>query len=323
MTPFLFCILGLFLGGLIIYLILSPKAQKAQQYNSDIEKLNNDLLTKKQDLENNIRELQIGVTSLQTRKKEIELSIFSLEQQATQSGEVFLKQQLQLAKEKLDNTIRVLEEAYQDAEEEYKEEYLETLKNYSKEFLDLEESNQKKLLELQVQVAEYQAKATAAAEAAKREEEKRLNIDFYRCTLSPIDIEEIKTIRSISHLLRNTEPINKVIWKVYYEKPYQALVGRVIGSGIHCGIYKITNIENQKCYVGQAVDLAERWRQHIKRGIGAEPATRNKLYPAMQEIGVENFTFEVIEECERSLLDEREDYWQDFYKAKEFGYSIK
>lgn len=88
------------------------------------------------------------MTSLQTRKKEIELSISSLEQQATQSGEVFLKQQLQLAKEKLDNTTRILEKTYQDAEEEYKKEYLETLKNYSKEFLDLEESNQKKLLEL-------------------------------------------------------------------------------------------------------------------------------------------------------------------------------
>ena len=88
------------------------------------------------------------MTSLQTRKKEIELSISSLEQQATQSGEVFLKQQLQLAKEKLDNTTRILEKAYQDAEEEYKKEYLETLKNYSKEFLDFEESNQKKLLEL-------------------------------------------------------------------------------------------------------------------------------------------------------------------------------
>lgn len=71
-----------------------------------------------------------------------------MEQQATQSGEVFLKQQLQLAKEKLDNTTRILEKAYQDAEEEYKEEYLETLKNYSKEFLNLAESNQKKLLEL-------------------------------------------------------------------------------------------------------------------------------------------------------------------------------
>lgn len=39
--------------------------------------------------------------------------------------------------------------------------------------------------------------------------------------------------------------------------------------------------------------------------------------------GVENFTFEVVEECERSLLNEREDYWQDVFKAKEFGYSIK
>ena len=44
----------------------------------------------------------------------------------------------------------------------------------------------------------------------------------------------------------------------------------------------------------------------------------------MAKFGVENFTFQVIEEItDRNLLDEREDYWQDFYKAKEFGYSIK
>ena len=77
------------------------------------------------------------------------------------------------------------------------------------------------------------------------------------------------------------------------------------------------------CYVGQAANLAERWKQHIKRGLDADPITKNKLYPAMKAIGVENFSFEVIEECERSKLDEREDYWQDFFKAKEFGYSIK
>lgn len=70
-------------------------------------------------------------------------------------------------------------------------------------------------------------------------------------------------------------------------------------------------------------NIAERWRQHIKRGVGAEAPTRNKLYPAMLAIGVENFTFEVIEECERSKLDEREDYWQNYFHAKDFGYSIK
>jgi hypothetical protein len=43
----------------------------------------------------------------------------------------------------------------------------------------------------------------------------------------------------------------------------------------------------------------------------------------MRASGPENFSFEVIEECDRSVLDEREDYWQLYFKAKEFGYSIK
>jgi group I intron endonuclease len=77
------------------------------------------------------------------------------------------------------------------------------------------------------------------------------------------------------------------------------------------------------CYVGQAVDIADRWKTHIKRGCGAESGGRNKLYPVMYEIGPENFTFEIIEDCDRSQLNEREDYWQDYFKAKEFGYSIK
>ena len=43
----------------------------------------------------------------------------------------------------------------------------------------------------------------------------------------------------------------------------------------------------------------------------------------MLSIGVENFTFEVLEECDRERLDAQEDYWQDFFHAKDFGYSIK
>lgn len=63
------------------------------------------------------------------------------------------------------------------------------------------------------------------------------------------------------------------------------------------------------CYVGQAANIADRWKTHIKRGLGAEPLVNNKLYPAMIKYGVENFTFEIIEECERNKLNEREDYW--------------
>lgn len=39
--------------------------------------------------------------------------------------------------------------------------------------------------------------------------------------------------------------------------------------------------------------------------------------------GVENFMFEIIEECGAAKLNEREQYWQQFYSAKSFGYSIK
>ena len=120
-------------------------------------------------------------------------------------------------------------------------------------------------------------------------------------------MEEIKKLKSIIPYLRDSEPLNKVIWKVYYEKPYTDLVGRVVGSKVKTGIYKITNQENQMCYVGQAVNIADRWKQHIKRGLGAETPTKNKLYPAMAEFGVENFTFEIIEECDKAKLNDRED----------------
>ena len=39
--------------------------------------------------------------------------------------------------------------------------------------------------------------------------------------------------------------------------------------------------------------------------------------------GAENFTFELLEECPARQLNKREDYWQEVYHARDFGYSIK
>jgi len=136
------------------------------------------------------------------------------------------------------------------------------------------------------------------------------------------DLAEIAKLKSILPFIHNKEVFNKFIYKCYYEKPTTDLIGRVVGEKTS-GIYKITNIENGMCYVGQCVRFSDRWRQHIKRGLGAETVTRNKLYPAMQSIGVEKFRFEIIEECPINQLNERETYWQEFFGAKEFGYSIK
>ena len=83
-----------------------------------------------------------------------------------------------------------------------------------------------------------------ATEAAKREEEKRQESNFYRLILSEADLREVAQLREVLPLLRDKEALNKVIWKVYYEKPYTDMIGRILGQTTKTGIYKITNMEN-------------------------------------------------------------------------------
>ena len=199
---------------------------------------------------------------------------------------------------------------------------LEAAKDFTEEFKTENSTKIAAAKELTARLDQLRQNEAVAVKLAQDKMSEN-HTDFHRLLLEDAELSDIKHLRSIEGMLHNPEPLNKVIWKVYYEKPYTDLIGRVIGGKAKTGIYKITNIENKMCYVGQAANVADRWRQHIKRGLGAEAPTKNKLYPAMQSFGVENFTFELVEECPREKLDEREDYWQDYFNAKEFGYSIK
>ena len=329
----IFCILSLILGGSIIYYILRPKIRQTEEYNLEIEKQNNNLKEENKTLIESQKDLTTKICSLNVAQNQLIKDINYLEdkkkilddnyQQASLNAEMYCQKANELASEKFAQSAEQMAQRYQQAEDNYQQEYLKAIEESTKEYTNLIIQKQEELNKISQELVEAKAKQNAIVEANKRAEEVKQKEQFYKLNLSEIDIEEIKKLRSIIPYLRSAEPINKVIWKVYYEKSYTDLIGRVIGQGIHTGIYKITNIENQKCYIGQAVNIADRWKQHIKRGVGAEAPTRNKLYPAMYELGPEQFTFEILEECDKSLLDSREDYWQEFYQAKEFGYSIK
>lgn len=270
------------------------------------------------------------ITQLQKQATEVNNHISELRRQAKESADSAYQDGMELASANIQMATQKMVDEYKSAEADASKEYLTVLENLQEEIFGQIKNSQDQLAKCQedyeeklVELADLKARVNAAVEQAKRQAEMEQSQDFYRLQLSQLDIEEIAKIRSIIPYLRNAEPVNKVIWKVYYEKPYTDLVGRVIGSGVHTGIYKITNIRNQMCYVGQSVDLSSRFKQHIKRGLGAEAPTKNKLYPAMQEFGPENFIFEILEECSKAQLDEREKFWGQFYKADEFGYSIK
>lgn len=83
------------------------------------------------------------------------------------------------------------------------------------------------------------------------------------------------------------------------------------------GIYKITNTINNKSYIGQSIHIEQRWQEHLYKSSGC-----SLLKYALHKYGVENFTFEVIEECSQDNLNKREQYWISFYNTFEEGYNL-
>ena len=74
------------------------------------------------------------------------------------------------------------------------------------------------------------------------------------------------------------------------------------------GIYKITNILTGDFYIGSSKDIKIRWSAHKSPSSWAR-FPNSKLYKDMAQYGLNNFTFEVIEETDN--FKEREQYWID------------
>ena len=81
------------------------------------------------------------------------------------------------------------------------------------------------------------------------------------------------------------------------------------------GIYKITYLKDGRCYIGQSVNLENRIKQH-KRCEG-----QSHIHNAIKKYGIENFSFEIIEECSLKALDEREQYWIKYYNSFYEGFN--
>lgn len=74
------------------------------------------------------------------------------------------------------------------------------------------------------------------------------------------------------------------------------------------GIYKITNSINNKCYIGQSRNIEKRWSDHKYSNLDYS------LYRAFRKYGIQNFTFEIIEECPIDDLNPKEAYWIRYYR---------
>lgn len=88
------------------------------------------------------------------------------------------------------------------------------------------------------------------------------------------------------------------------------------------GIYKITNTINEKSYIGQSTDIYRRWRTEIADSNNVNSDSYN--YPLMRSFrkyGIDNFKFEVVEECDIEELNQKEIYWINYFDTFFHGYN--
>lgn len=89
------------------------------------------------------------------------------------------------------------------------------------------------------------------------------------------------------------------------------------------GIYKIENKINHKVYIGQSINITDRWRNHRSAYKDtSDKAYETHLYRSMRKYGIENFDFSIVEECLPSELNERERYWVSYYDSFFNGYNL-
>ena len=91
------------------------------------------------------------------------------------------------------------------------------------------------------------------------------------------------------------------------------------------GIYQVKNKLNGKIYIGQSVNIKNRWNAHRNKPFNKNSNQYNSyFYRAIREDGLENFEFSILEECSKDLLDEKEKEWISKTKSNDnnFGYNM-
>ena len=304
MEIFIICLVVfslIFLSGIIIYLVY--------QHNQQCDKINSlqEELKKKQELDASEKQkLQDSILDLATELDDLgnEYAILANQKKEAETE----------AKKALD---------YKRTAEDAAHFYMETLDN---EYAKKESDFDKYILNLQVQkkqaesdLNKIRASLAAGVEAQLREEEKKKKLDFYKITLSENELNDINLLFNLRSNFRNVTVLNKLIWSEYLQKKVSEMSTRIVGKTDKTGIYKITNLKTQQCYIGQSVSIGEGFKQHCKCGCGIGASASNKLYTSMEQDGIWNFTFEILEECPRDQLNEKEKLWIELYQSNIYG----
>ena len=318
-------ILTILFAILAIYAFISR-----QKVNTKVQAENAVLLEKNQTLSN---QCDFLCTKIDHYSEEINQINEQLKEQiasasAWKEQEIESKKAVQLSQEelqRLQTTAETTAAVQKELANQAFVSYCETLEHaYAQEDVkyQLKIDDLKKNLECEQQkLNEMSATRAAAHQALLKEQEVKENKDNYRLLPSSTDLDDIKELEKVRRILHKPRVLSMLIWQTYWQPLAKMRFPQILQDKTKMGVYKITNTKTDECYIGQSVDVYKRWSEHCKCGLGIDTLPGNKLYKAIQDYGLENFTFELITECSKEELDSKEKYFIELYQAKEYGYN--
>ena len=347
----LFLIIGVFVGAIVVYFIMRGRQEKVKQINrAQLEAFDKEVQEKKivtqrlidsydESLERakqeNDKALERARRYNQEQLKQIQSDYYSKVQDYTNQAE---EQKSFLNKDiaELQARIVTLEKDYDHKIADFDRQWRALMKERREAMDKLEKENledfldQKTTLECQFQIDKSKLQSeidnlsalrASLIEAQIREQKLKDEQDFYRIHLSIDAQEDIDKLLRFAKECHSQQPLRKLIWSEYFLKPFGEMAGRILGKDKISGIYKITNLKDNKIYIGQSTDIKTRWSNHIKAALKIDSVAHSRVHDAMGEEGIWNFTFELLEQCPKEKLNEREKYYIEFYQSNIYGYN--
>jgi len=143
----------------------------------------------------------------------------------------------------------------------------------------------------------------------------------YQLHFSSDEQLDFDLLRQLRYQFHNPTIISKIMWSEIVQKAYQDLARRT-SIKTASGVYKITNVDDSKCYVGQSTDVYKRLASHLKTALGAEGGVaKQAIHEAMAQQGVNKWNFEVLCYCEKEELSQFERDYITMFKSNEYGYN--
>ena len=316
----IFCI-----GGFIFFKKIKPlkiqhdtqlkeTLRQIQELTNKIKILQDDISIKSNILQQKQLSEAIIDNNIKAAEKQLKNVLSQNKEQQEKYNNFLLKTQQQIK-----NYDATLIDIYNNLKKNYQTGYINFVKELDLAYSQKEEQFEKSSAQLKNELDQLKNELSAAAEAKRKEEQREQQLDFYKIQLTDRQIKDIELLQSWKTQLSDPSLVSKIIWSSCVMKPTSALCARLTNGKTVCGIYKITSIKDSKTYIGQSVDIASRFKQHIKCGLGIDAPATNKLYNILQQEGVYNFTYQIIEECKKEKLNERERFWIQTYQSDKFG----